>query len=267
MGKYDFRTTRTLLPDHVFAVVSNTRRHPTDLVAEDVWRGIIHLPDDAALMTSSHHGSQLSLLYTLRGDWVEAIGEEHDELFAAMLDAADCFQCSTFDSLHGFYRSALSNLRTALELIAAGTLGNVSPEDEAYLRWKSNHEGSSLTFPNCRARLSRCTKEPVRTLLFKQNGWMEALYRKLCAFTHSRPDSSDGEFWRSNGPIYVSSAFDLVFKLQASTYAACYILAEIARPKFQLPTTSHFLFEREGLLLWSDEITGTYRRLALVRHL
>jgi hypothetical protein len=89
----------------------------------------MHLPDDVAITTSNHHGSQLSDLYTLWGGWVEAIGDREDELFAAMLDAADCFQSSTFDSLHGYCRSALSNLRSALELVAIGTLGNLSPND------------------------------------------------------------------------------------------------------------------------------------------
>jgi hypothetical protein len=83
----------------------------------------MHLPDDVALTTSNHHGAQLGTLYSLWGDWVEAIGDKQDGLFAGMLDGADCFQASAFDSLHGFYRSALSNLRSAIELVAIGALG------------------------------------------------------------------------------------------------------------------------------------------------
>jgi hypothetical protein len=115
------------MPDEVFLLASGPRPGPTDLVAEDVWNGIIHLPDDVAITTSNHHGSQLATLYLLWGDLLEAIGDEQDELFAGMLDAVDCFQASTFDSLHGYYRSALSNLRSALELAAIGSLGNLSP--------------------------------------------------------------------------------------------------------------------------------------------
>ena len=111
---------RTLLPDEAFALVNGPRPGPTDLVAGDVWNGIMHLPDDVAITTSNHHGSQLAFLYSLWGDWLEAMGDEHDELFTGMLDAADCFQSSTFDSLHGYYRSALANLRSALELVAIG---------------------------------------------------------------------------------------------------------------------------------------------------
>jgi hypothetical protein len=108
----DFRASRGLLPDEAFALVSGKRPGPTNLVSEKVWSGIMHLPDDVALTTSNHHGSQLATLYTLWGDWIEAIGNDQDELFAGMLDAADCFQASTFDSLHGYYRSALSNRPT-----------------------------------------------------------------------------------------------------------------------------------------------------------
>ena len=252
---------RTLLPDEAFALVNGPRPGPTDLVAGDVWNGIMHLPDDVAITTSNHHGSQLAFLYSLWGDWLEAMGDEHDELFTGMLDAADCFQSSTFDSLHGYYRSALANLRSAVELVAIGALGNLSSNDEVYLRWKKN-EGD-LAFPSCRKRLNGAVKEPVRTLLFKQNGWMEGLYYKLCGYAHSRPDSSVGEMWRSNGPIYVGAAFSLVFELQASTYAACYVLTKVGRPGFALPEASEFLFKTPGLL-WSDDIASSYRDLCLI---
>src|SRR5580692_8012910 len=107
----DFRTTRVLLPDEAFALVGGKRPGPTDLVSKDVWNGIMHLPDDVALTTSNHHGSQLAALHSLWGDWLDAHGCDYEEeLFGAMLDATDCFQSSTFDALHGYYRSATSNL-------------------------------------------------------------------------------------------------------------------------------------------------------------
>jgi hypothetical protein len=92
----DFRTLRALLPDKAFALRCDKRPGPTDLVRKRVWRGIMHLPDDVAITTSNHHGTQLAALYTLWGDWLEAIGEkEEDALFSPMLDAADCFQSIT----------------------------------------------------------------------------------------------------------------------------------------------------------------------------
>ena len=60
-------TTRTLLPDEAFALVSGPTPDPTDLVPDDVWSGITHLPDDMAIRTSDHHGSQLATLYSRWG--------------------------------------------------------------------------------------------------------------------------------------------------------------------------------------------------------
>jgi hypothetical protein len=259
----DFRATRTLLPDKAFALVSGRRPGPTDLVSKDVWHGIMHLPDDVAITTSNHHGSQLAALYTLWGDWVEAIGQVPDELFSAMLDAADCFQSSTFDSLHGYYRSALTNLRGALELVAIGALGNLSPNDRDYLRWRKQNVGS-LPFASCIRKLRGVTKEPSHALIFKPNGWLETLYQELCAYAHSRPDSSDGEMWRSNGPIYVGTACNLVFGLQVSTYTACYVLTKVGRPDFVLPKTSELLFKTPELLARDDTASG-YRILCSIR--
>ena len=250
------------MPDEVFLLASGPRPGPTDLVAEDVWNGIIHLPDDVAITTSNHHGSQLATLYLLWGDLLEAIGDEQDELFAGMLDAVDCFQASTFDSLHGYYRSALSNLRSALELVAIGSLGNLSPNDSDYLRWKKQNVGS-LPFSTAMKKLRGVTNAHVQALIFKPKGWLEALYEALCAYTHSRPDSSDGEMWRSNGPIYVGAVFNRVFKLQVSTYAACHVLTKVGRPRFALPEASEFLFKTPGLL-WRDDIASSYRDLCLI---
>jgi hypothetical protein len=101
---------------------------------------------------------------------------------------------------------------------------------------------------------------PVQALVFKPKGWLETLYEELCSYTHSRPDSSDGGIWRSNGPIYVWEGFNLVFKLQASTYAACYVLTKVGRPRFALPKGSKFLFETPELL-WHDDIASSFRTL------
>jgi len=153
----DFRSSRKLLPDEVFMEVTGDRSHAPDLVRKRVWRGIMHLPDDVALTTSNRHGEQLRTLYTFWGDWLEAIGEDEDALYGAMLDAGDCFQSSTFDALHGYYRSALSNLRAALDLVAIGTVGNLTPDDPVYAKWKVGN--ARLVFP--RTQLRRLTKEPV----------------------------------------------------------------------------------------------------------
>jgi len=237
----DFRSVRALLPDEVFLLVTGKRRGPTDLVGKEVWSGIMHLPDDVALTTSNHHGTHLAILYGLWGDWIEAAGFDCGEpLFETMVDATDCFQSSTFDALHGYYRSALSNLRSALELVAVGTLGNLAPDNDAYLRWKGN--GATLVFPDCRQRLRRLAPETASRLLFKQSGWMERLYYELCAYAHSRPDSTDGAMWESNGPVYAGAAFMRAYARQIATYAACFHMVKVGRPEFILPKSSELIF-------------------------
>jgi hypothetical protein len=255
----DFRFQRDVLPDEAFALVSGKRPGPTDLVDDKTWSGIMHLPDDVALTTSNHHGKQLATLYGLWGDWIEAIGEDHDELHGSMLDAADCLQASTFDSLHGYYRSAVANLRSALELIAIGALGNLAPQDGDYVRWKKHNLGS-FPFQSCMRKLRGATSREVRASVLKPGGWADTLYEELCPYTHSRPDASDGEIWESNGPIYVTGAFAGVFELQLSTYAAGYVLVKLARPQFKSPKRSRFLFETPSLL-WSDDIAAAYNVL------
>lgn len=259
----DFRASRTLMPDDAFLLVSGKRPGPTDPVDEHVWSGIMNLPDDVALTTSNHHGTQLAVLYSLWGDWLEAIGDDHDELFGGMLDAADCFQASTFDLLHGYYRSALSNLRSGVELVAIGALGMLRPNDPDYLRWKRQKVGS-LPFSTVMKRLRNITKGTVANSVFQSNGWTETFYAQLCAYTHSRPDASDGEIWMSNGPIYVPKAVELVFKLQVSAYAACYVLGRVGRPKLVLPKSSEFLFTTPKIL-WRDEIASSFHTLTAGR--
>src|ERR1700679_3580435 len=149
----DFRVTRSMLPPEAFAISDGMDIPPTDLVPEEVWDGIMHLPDDVALRISGHDGLRLRLLYSLWGDWVEAIGlERNDEIFDAMLDAAGCLQSSNFNFLHGFYRTALADLRTAFELTMIGAFGQLYPDDSDYRDWKEG-TADNFGFSSCRRRL------------------------------------------------------------------------------------------------------------------
>jgi hypothetical protein len=176
-------------------------------------------------------------------DWIQVFEpDDRDELTDARLDAADCFQASVFDSLHGFYRSSLSNLRSAIDVVGVGTLGKLSPKDNAYQKWTEGKSGSSLNFLNLRSRLSKVCAKPEERALFKQDGWISARYEELCGFVHARPDSTDGAIWRSNGPIYVRAGFHIAVRLLTATYATAYLFCKIARPELQMPETSKFIF-------------------------
>jgi hypothetical protein len=75
----------------------------------------------------------------------------------------------------------------------------------------------------------------------------DVTFRKLCNFTHSRPDSSDGTLWESNGPVYAHEAVMLTFFTTISVYAICYLLVRIARPDFTLLPDSRILFEEDWM--------------------
>ncbi len=174
--------------------------------------------------------------------------DDRDELTDAMYDASDCFQASVFDALHGFYRSSLSNLRSVIDIIGVGTLGKLSPKDDAYRKWSEGKPGSSLNFLNLRSRLSRVCVKPEERALFKQGGWISTLYEELCSFVHARPGSTDGAIWESNGPIYVSAGFHMTLSLLTRTYATAYLFCKIARPDLHVPVTSAFIFAEQPAL-------------------
>jgi len=191
----DFRAVRWILETDDFALAGDDVP-PTDLIDRETWHKIMDLPDDVAITTSNHYGSQLKLLNDLWGDWIKAVGSVH-ELFSCVLDAFECFQCTTFNLLHGYYRSALANLRSAMEVIAIGAYGNIDPTSKKYLDWKSG--ASELTFtPARKALLGLIKSEPAGWLLEPDKLPAEA-FRHLCRFTHSRPETSDGDLWESNG--------------------------------------------------------------------
>jgi hypothetical protein len=242
----DFRACRHMLEEHEY-FTGGEEIAPTDLIEWDVWNGIMHLPDDIAMRISNHHGAELKLLYSLHGDWIGATGnpEEPDNLFSGMLDAADCFQCATFNFLHGYYRSAISDLRSALELVEIGSFGNVRPDDPVYLRWKAG--GADLAFPSCRNRLQKAVGGAPLAWFLKAGAWPEQLYYDLCRYTHSRPDASDGSLWESNGPVYNGRAISLTFEMTLCVYAVSYLLAKIGRASLEVPEESKIVFELDWL--------------------
>ena len=113
--------------------------------------------------------------------------------------------------------------------------------------------------------------KPEEQALFKQDGWISALYEELCSFVHARPGSTDGAIWRSNGPIYVPAGFHTGVSLLTATYASVYLFCKIARPDLQMPETSKFIFGEDersagptvresALVLGLIKVSATSRR-------
>jgi hypothetical protein len=159
----------------------------SELIEKEVWDGIVHLPEDVSIRIADHNGIRFRFLYTLWGDWITSIGDpdKPDEIFACMLDAADCFQCANFNFLHGFYRAALAELRTAMELMMIGAYGSLYPADKDYVAWKTGT--GELNFSRCRRPLSGSLRKEQAKWIFDKGGFLATVYQVLCNYTHSRP--------------------------------------------------------------------------------
>lgn len=252
----DFRAVRHVLQPSEFAVGNDADDPPPrDQIAPETWAGIMNLPDDVAVRISDHNGTRLTLLHSLWGDWVEVVDNpgHPDELFGCMLDASDCFQCSIFDLLHGFYRSSISNLRTALELVMIGAFANLWPAHPKYLRWKLSDE-ERFGFTHCRNQLRKSLAGRPVKWLFDETAFPATTFAELCKFTHARPDSSDGALWQSNGPVYNSDAIFKAFSLSLDVYATCYVLVKVGRPNVLLPDASKILFELDWMTRHADMV-------------
>ena len=70
----DFRAVRHKLDPEDFAFSEGPDLAPTNLIDEETWSELTHLPDDVAIQTSDHNGHRLKLLQDLWGDWFTAIG-------------------------------------------------------------------------------------------------------------------------------------------------------------------------------------------------
>jgi len=253
----DFRAVRHVLEPRDFALGDDEDDPPpSDQVDSKIWARIMNLPDDVAIRISDHNGTRLRLLYDLWGEWVEAVGDperQQDELFGCMLDANDCFQCANFDLLHGFYRAAISNLRTVLELVMIGTFGNLHPDNTEYVSWKKG-SGERMGFSRCRSQLHDICKGTKIEWLFAKTAFPALTYADLCRFTHARPDATDGALWQSNGPVYNGEAILKTFKLSLDVYSTCYLLVKIGRPDFIVPENSKILFELDWMTHHSDSL-------------
>ena len=252
----DFRALRSKLEPHEFAISEGQDVAPSDLIEETIWDGMMHLPEDVSIRISDHNGTRLKLLYGLWGDWVTAIGDpdKPDEIYNCMADAADCFQCTNFNLLHGYYRAALAELRVALELVMIGTYGAQNPNDVRYISWKKG--SSELGFTSCRKRLSGNLRKGDAKWIFAEGEFLATTYQELCNYTHSRPDASNFALWNSNGPVYNNKAIRLTFFTTLSVFAMCYLLVRLARRDFVMPEDSDILFELEWVPNYAKLVRG-----------
>ena len=243
----DFRSRRTVLTRNDFAYAPRPPKRPSDLIEKATWDSIVTLPDDVAVRTSNYHGTTIKQLHDLWGAWVECFGEVEDFVFHVMLDSADDFQAATYTALTGYYRLSVSAVRTALELTAIGAWAQRCGKHQEFKDWRSGEAELSIGracdgLINGARTIENKLRQSVGDTLFEQKslhgqgGFVRRIFSGISDFAHARPGSTDGAMRKSNGPIYVSSAFKHVSWIQFEAFALCYVLALIARPTVPAPS-------------------------------
>jgi hypothetical protein len=247
----DFRSSRRMLPPEAFAMAPDTEPDPSDLIAEDTWDSLIHLPDDVSLRTSNHHGTLLKRADDVWSWWVSlsldlqslAAHPDDDSLCLGWLTASDELQASTYAMMTGFYRQAIAGLRSALEAALMGVYFRQFPDPKKFERWADGHEDGKVWFGKAREALGK--SEPFSlfndphaelTSLMQKGGWVDFQYATLSGFSHGRPfyvnrfgdkvPSMNVELWNgSNGPIYESRSvtgprLDRVWRVRGCSWEA-----------------------------------------------
>ena len=209
----DLRRERALLAPHLFADPGSGGDLPaTELVSPDAWTGLVDLPTDVLLRTTSHEGSSVDGLHHLNSMWIHLTPMEETAapyVFDSALLAHEEFDALSFISLNGYYRQALGCLRNALEVLTIGAGLAIKQDPALFARWRN---GEEVKFGNARDWLAaspegtRLDGRAAPTAVFDrtvQGAWLPRLHKRLCGYAHSRAGTNNMDFWESNGPVHV----------------------------------------------------------------
>ena len=107
--------------------------------------------------------------------------------------------------------------------------------------------------------------EPHRLESRNTGGWLRRLYAHLSNYVHSRPGYTSGDLWNgSNGPVYDTAAFQQCFDLQIETFAACYLLTNIAKPDLRIAPEAQDILFKEHSGPWLNLAVGAAKELGLI---
>lgn len=252
----DFRAVRRVLEPDDFAVSDGgPEPAPTDLISEDAWHGIMLLPDDVAIRTTSHQGSRIALLYALWSNWIEMLPTK-GILLDGMLDGGDDLAAALFDLTHGYYKQAVASLRNFLEVMVFACDCHISNNERKWLAWRN---GKELRFTDIAKKLGKRidikTKEerafsetgtcifPSTTKERKNKDWLGNLYGRFCKFAHASGDGGNGHLWASNGPVYSAEGMRISYLGYLEAFALASLITKLAWPELTLGSECPVLFE------------------------
>jgi hypothetical protein len=271
----DFRAVRRVLEPDDFAVTDGEADGPpSDLIDEEAWDHIMTLPDHVAIRTSGFQGSRISLLNDLATEWIELLPAS-GIVASAMLDVCDALHSSTFSQLHGFYKEAISTLRSALETSVLATHCVLAADEGKWERWL---EGEELRFGNICDQMGALPRIQTRERRMQieygsgifvgddqtnRSAWARTLYRKLCRYSHARGDATNATMWNSNGPIYSGDGFKASYHAFLEVHALCLILVKLAHPALALSDTAALVLRTDSIEKYMDE---PYRSICAAYH-
>jgi hypothetical protein len=254
----DFRSRRLMLEPSDFALGgTEPEPEPTDLISESAWNGIMTLPGDVAIRTTSHQGERIELLYDLWAGWVREM-PTGSIVAHAMLDSADDFGAALFNLTHGYYKQALFSLRSALEVMTMACSCMLSANQD---RWDAWLRGAELRFAHeCDGLQSSSLIQVFDQSVFVAAGgslymsndgtvtkaWARNLYRRLSQYAHAREAASNAQFWESNGPIYSAEGMRASYHCFLETYALTVLTAKLAFSDLAMPEAANVLFTADS---------------------
>jgi hypothetical protein len=254
LNSNDFRAQRLILEPSDFALgTDEPDPEPTDLISESAWNGIMTLPGDVAIRTTSHQGERIEILYELWSGWIHELPEAG--MFAhAMLDSADDFAAALFNLTHGFYKQALFSLRSALEVVTMACSCELLADHGKWNEWLG---GGDLRFAReCdNLQASRLVEELDQAAFvtagatlytsregLTKNSWARNLYRRLSQYAHARETSSNAQIWESNGQIYSAEGMRVSYHSFLETYALCLLAVKLALLDVSIPEEAQVIF-------------------------
>jgi hypothetical protein len=237
----DFRARRRILLTSDFALAEGRSPRPSDKIDKATWNHIVILPDDVAIRTTNHHGRAIKQISDLTHEWVLHSDETDRIMLPVMLDAHDDCDAALYAAITGYYRLANSAMRSALELVAIGTWAKLCGKKSEFRKWEKGEIELSLGIacdgligatPALRTKLATRVNDSLfdQKTNTKGGGWVRQAFRDMSDFSHSRPGYTDHSMRKSNGPIYVPSAFNYSMWIQTETIGLLFVLLLIANP-------------------------------------
>jgi hypothetical protein len=256
----DFRRERALLAPYLYADPGSGIEPPTEPVSKRHWKGVMDLPTDVLLRTTSHEGRSFDELAGLSSLWTFITPmEEHQApyLFEAAILADDEFGALTFIGPHGFYRQAFGCLRNALEVLTIGAGLAVTSNQSLFNKWRLGAEvpfGNACDWLAASADGKKLDGLATPAAIFRRKdptAWITRLHVRLCAYAHSKAGYNNIDFWESNGPVHVRRVLARLVSEMRETMALGLVLLRMGWSGIKITDQARYLLETPDVQ-WAD---------------